>query len=323
MTDLILHQYEISPFSEKVRRILAFKGLPWSAVRAPAVMPKPDLIALTGGYRKIPVLQIGNHVYCDSALIARVLEQLKPEPTLYPSPLTEALSEWSDTALFEACVPTMMRPTRLDELLTNFTQYELSAMLEDRRLLRQDALRLGPTPKSSRTHLDVYLARLDAGLARQNFVFGDAPCIADFSTYHSLWMLQRVSQSPFGEYPQLAAWMQRIAGIPQATVTPISSDDALGVCRSARNATTDSGSAVFADPMGFTREQAVLVRASDYGRDIVAGALVGSSPNEVVLRRTDERVGTVFVHFPRLGFEISPAEREQTDPKRSAAPSGS
>ena len=29
MSDLILHHYAGSPFSEKVRLILGFKGLPW------------------------------------------------------------------------------------------------------------------------------------------------------------------------------------------------------------------------------------------------------------------------------------------------------
>ena len=79
---LILHQYELSPFSEKIRRILAYKRLPWTAVRAPAVMPKPELVALTGGYRKIPVLQIANHVYIDTALIARQLDRICPLPSL-------------------------------------------------------------------------------------------------------------------------------------------------------------------------------------------------------------------------------------------------
>src|SRR5678815_5655165 len=97
MPDLILHHYEISPFSEKARRILAQKQLTHRRVRAPAVMPKPDLVALTGGYRKIPVLQIGNHVYFDTSLIARVLEERKPRPTLYPGPLAEVVAEWADT----------------------------------------------------------------------------------------------------------------------------------------------------------------------------------------------------------------------------------
>ena len=48
------------------------------------VMPKPDLTCLTGGYRKTPVLQIGADIYCDTKTIARALEWVRPQPTLYP-----------------------------------------------------------------------------------------------------------------------------------------------------------------------------------------------------------------------------------------------
>ena len=64
---IILHHYPMSPFAEKVRLIFGFKGLSWASVHIPNVMPKPDLIALTGGYRKTPVLQIGADIYCDTA----------------------------------------------------------------------------------------------------------------------------------------------------------------------------------------------------------------------------------------------------------------
>jgi hypothetical protein len=66
MTDIILHHYETSPYSEKVRLGLGLKGLAWESVEIPVIMPKPDLTALTGGYRKTPVLQIGADIYCDS-----------------------------------------------------------------------------------------------------------------------------------------------------------------------------------------------------------------------------------------------------------------
>src|SRR5262245_44870368 len=69
MTDIILHHYETSPYSEKVRLGLGLKGLAWGSVEIPVIMPKPDLTALTGGYRKTPVLQIGADIYCDSQLI--------------------------------------------------------------------------------------------------------------------------------------------------------------------------------------------------------------------------------------------------------------
>src|SRR3989442_2372924 len=97
MAQLILHHYDISPYAEKIRAILGFKRLTWHSVHIPIVMPKPDVTALTGGYRLTPVLQIGADVYFDTKGIARRLEQGRPEPTLYPrgtAALEPALSGW-------------------------------------------------------------------------------------------------------------------------------------------------------------------------------------------------------------------------------------
>ena len=82
----------MSPFAEKIRLIFGFKNLHWSSVLIPNIMPKPDLTALTGGYRKTPVLQIGADIYCDTALIADVLEEHSPHPTLYPAGIAGALA---------------------------------------------------------------------------------------------------------------------------------------------------------------------------------------------------------------------------------------
>ena len=76
MPDIILHQYATSPFSEKIRLVLGAKGLTWNAVEIPPILPKPDLLALTGGYRRTPVMQIGADIYCDTALICDVLDRL-------------------------------------------------------------------------------------------------------------------------------------------------------------------------------------------------------------------------------------------------------
>ncbi len=42
-----------------VRVAFGIKGLAWKSVIIPRILPKPDLMPLTGGYRKTPVLQIG------------------------------------------------------------------------------------------------------------------------------------------------------------------------------------------------------------------------------------------------------------------------
>ncbi len=59
MSEIILHHYGLSPFAEKVRTALGLKGLAWRSVDVAPLPPRPLLNALTGGYRRIPVLQVG------------------------------------------------------------------------------------------------------------------------------------------------------------------------------------------------------------------------------------------------------------------------
>src|ERR1700675_1858867 len=109
----ILHHYPNSPFAEKIRLILGSKSQHWSSVLIPLIMPKPDLVALTGGYRKTPILQIGADIYCDTALIARVLERIAPSPSLFPQGETlavQATAHFADSTLFGIAIPIGFQP---------------------------------------------------------------------------------------------------------------------------------------------------------------------------------------------------------------------
>ena len=76
----------------------------------------------------------------------------------------------------------------------------------------------------------------------------------------------------------------------------------------ARNATpANLPEEIFEDPNGFKPGQQVTVSATDYGTDPVAGELLFAGREALILRRTDERAGTVHVHVPRFGFRIQPA----------------
>jgi glutathione S-transferase len=65
MTSIILRHYDTSPYAEKVRTGLGLKGLACASVELPVIMPKQNLTALTGGYCKTPVLQIGASPFGD------------------------------------------------------------------------------------------------------------------------------------------------------------------------------------------------------------------------------------------------------------------
>jgi len=301
---LILHHYELSPFSEKARRLFGFKHLPYRSVRIPAVMPKPDVVALTGGYRKTPIVQAENHVYCDTTLIAHLLEARRPEPTFYPSPLADTVAEWGDATLFEVAIPLGLRPTRFDDLLRWMKPEELQRIGEDRAAMRDGARRSPPSVHACKAHLAVYLGRLERALTERPYLLGDAPCIADFSCYHPAWFLATLAPEPLEPFHRVREWVARIGAIPDTAEGTLSSEDALAIARAGSADWT--ADAPFTDVTGLSKGQRVKVRAADYGRDPVEGELVHAALDEVVVRREDPRAGTVFVHFPRVGYEVAP-----------------
>src|SRR5882724_3470900 len=236
MKQLILHHYPMSPFAEKIRLILGFKGLRWSSVHIPNIMPKPDLTALTGGYRKTPVLQIGADIYCDTSLIAEVIEALSPQPTLFPSGIAAAsriLAQWADSTLFWTTVAFTMQPAGIAHMFEGVPPEAIKAFGDDRNIFRASLPRMRPADASAAFTL--YLERLDETLGKQKFFFGSAPSIADFSIYHNLWFLERggpvakILQS----YPALQAWRASISAFGHGTHEKLDSGAAIAIARGA------------------------------------------------------------------------------------------
>ena len=78
-----------------MRVVFGMKGLTWRSVEIPNMMPKPDLMPLTGGYRKTPVMQIGADIFCDTQIIMREIERRVPDPPMVPQPgLSFGLAFW-------------------------------------------------------------------------------------------------------------------------------------------------------------------------------------------------------------------------------------
>lgn len=303
MPELILHHYWMSPFAEKVRLILGYKQLAWRSVLIPPVMPKPDVTALTGGYRKTPVLQIGADIYCDTALIARVLDTLQPTPPLYPAsaPLVGPLAQWADFTLFWASAAWAMQPAGALAVLAQQAPETIKAFGADRAAMIGSMRRL--TLADATVQLKAHLAAIDAQLAGGGpWLFGNAPCIADFSVYHPLWFIRQAAPVAhlLSAYPALNAWLDRLASLGHAGHSDLSSADAVLLAAAA----TGHGPTRVEPGLGFDAGQPVTVAATDYGQDAVAGSLVGLGADEVVIRRRDERAGLVQVHFPRFGFQI-------------------
>src|SRR4051794_36882270 len=104
MTDqIILHHYDTSPFSEKVRLMFGIKGLAWRSVIQPVIMPKPDLIPLTGGYRRSGVRQRGADVYGAPRVLRAERGRRSPAPPVVRG-ADWAVNLWADRMWFQASV---------------------------------------------------------------------------------------------------------------------------------------------------------------------------------------------------------------------------
>ena len=307
MPDLILHHYAGSPFSEKVRLILGFKRMAWQSVIVPAVLPKPDVMALTGGYRRTPFMQIGADIYCDTALMCRVIDALQPEPPLYPQAtagLAEILAQWADATLFWVAVPYTMQPAGIGHVLKGATPDMLKAFGADRAAMNPNLRR--PTLPDGAAVLHTYLSRLEQMLAAgDHFLLGTQPCIADFSAAQSVWFMRLAPPiaALLDAYPKLTAWYERVNASGQGRFTKTTSAEAIAVAAGGQHAPL-----VFSAEPGLAQGDAISVTPTDYAHDPVVGALVGLSRDEVVVARSDERAGVVHVHFPRIGFQIKPQQ---------------
>lgn len=298
MSDIVLHHYNESPYAEKIRVLLGHKGLGWRSVIVPRIAPKPDLVALTGGYRKVPVLQVGADLYCDTRLIAWELERLAPKPSIKPANgWNDIVEHWVDLNLFGKAVAYTFGKN-VDHLPDVF--------LADRAALRGaplDRAALKRAVPLAEQELGTHVAWVENGLLSAPFVNGSAPGSADFTLYSTLWFA-RNGRFDFSPYPATAAWLARMQAFGHGSPTEMTADEAIALAASAQPAALDHDS-VSPDASGLALGQQVSVAPELLGHGTaVQGKLVGINAQRLALALNNERAGDVHVHFPRVGYRI-------------------
>ena len=309
MAQLILHHFDASPFAEKIRLVMGLKGLDWLSVDIPMVPPKPDLTALTGGYRRTPVLQVGADVYCDTRLIALELERRHPQPSLFPGAtrgLALMLASWSDRAFFDPGAALAMG-TNLGVLP--------EPLIADRKAFFNfmDFSRLGSDVPHMYTQLRSQLDTLEQALeAGGDCLGGEQPGWADINAYFPVWMLRghlATVAAVLAPFPRVRAFADRMAAVGHGRRHESTAAAALEVARVSTPAPAlgITRQDEVSTGLGLTAGDRVRVSPDDYGKDPVEGELFNYTLHEVAVRREDARAGTVVVHFPRALYRVERA----------------
>ena len=304
MFDLILHHYDASPFSQKAQKMLGIKQLPWHSVEMPMTAPKPDLEAITGGYRGTPVLQIGSDVFIDTVAIADALDYFFPQTTALTDDaklFSDAMGLWADN-LFAPVLGSAVAlyAADWDEHFYNdraavFPALDFSTLPEAKE------------PMAARI---TQLARqLAAQLADgRRYLAGDECSLADVHCWGILWFVQsglpHVAEDLLG-LELLTRWINRMESLGAGARQVSSYDEARAALRQP-----------FVDPAGLPGARArssrlnawwdasVEVSAIDADRGHVTGILVGQGDRFTTIRVEGDDLPVRHVHFPRQGYDL-------------------
>ena len=321
MPELILHHYELSPFARKVRAALGLKRLAWRSAIVPSVPPRPALALLAGGYRRIPVLQYGADVFCDSNLILTVLDSLHPTPTLRAAhdTLTVPVSQWFEPRMFTVFSSLRFRtPEDVQGVFAD--DAERAKFGRDRAAFMAPMIDISKNRENAPTC--VAHARIMAGWVEGllehggPFLQGTAPSHADFSAFHPFqWLKDKSAHRDFlSDFSKLWAWVARIEAFGEGEPTPIDEADVLETAKAARpayrfgspagapvDARLSGPEAPFEPALGAN----VSVLPSDYGFEPVVGKLVSIGSDHISVARSTPETGDVVVHFPRWGYRVT------------------
>lgn len=289
----------MSPYSEKLRLTMGLLKMRWRSAQVAAYPPREALAALVGGYRRIPVLQIGAHIYCDTRLAFAALMGTESD-YLRLSDRDEALRQWAEQEVFFAVIAAAS-PYRAVRLLAQELGVRgLMRFTRDRIAMTRGATIVQPDGNTARGILSSFVSHLAERLQDDGCLSGPDVGYLDLCCFHPLWMACQIDSRIKATWPiAVHSWFETIQSLGHGEVVPATPEaiaDAI-----------DQQAGFYGGDIEppFLGAEWVTMRPTDYARDESCGVLVLLDKWRAVLKRELPDGGIVYLHFPRCGFEIT------------------
>ena len=194
-----LYHFPLSPFSRKVRLVLAEKKIEVELVEERYWEQSADFLRRNPA-GKVPVLKMGSRAMSESQAICEYLEETTPTPALMPSGAearyeVRRLCAWFDDKFY----------------------HEVTSKLMGERVFRKimgtgypDSANVKAGAKAIKLHLD-YMHWL---LEKRRWLAGDTMTLADFAAAAQLSCLDYVSDVDWNRSEQVKDWYAKIKSRP-------------------------------------------------------------------------------------------------------------
>jgi glutathione S-transferase len=230
-SDPLLWQLENSIFSEKARFALDYKAVPYRRKNLPPGL-HGIILRLRGRGSTVPVLDIAGRKVRDSSAIIATLEELVPNPPLYPREEPARRQALALEEFFDEHCGHEVRRVGLDAILED-REALVGGMLADAPALmrvtarvghplvkRQIRRRYGINPESvhtARSKIEVAFDRIEADLGPSGYLIGDRFSVADLTAAALLAPLVLPAELPGADAapslmsPELRAFRELVA----------------------------------------------------------------------------------------------------------------
>ena len=309
MTSLILHHYPQSPVAHKVRMALGIAGASWQSVEIPRLPPKPLLVPLTAGYRRTPVLQIGADIYCDSQNIALAIDQSNPPHSLFPDHtygMAMMISNWAETTLFDLSVRLVLTHA-LGKVPEDFIRDRGSLYFEPNwteASLRAALPSVMHELRASLGFVEAHLAATDG-----TYLNGQKPCYGDAALGYICWFLRGRwdgGGTLLANYPALSALEAALDLLGDGQPQDMDAEAALAIATAAM---PQSPIGIIDGASSLAIGQTVMIRPKGETADPdVVGTLRYCDGMRISIDHRHEQVGHVAVHFPVVGYVMTPID---------------
>lgn len=295
-----------------------------------ATLPRPELSELLGvSYRRIPVLAIGNDVYCDTSLICYALERRFPAEAGYGTIFPPGNKAKAHTGMIKAFAQSYERALfPLGAALLPWQKFQPS-FVKDREdfnsmhINRQVMVARQPHVESI---LSSNLALLEEQLSdgREWLFDTELPSLADISVYFIYSWIQLFWKKGLFDtqkFPKSLEWISRCAEFLEhkraigTKTSELSGDDAAKLVASSIYEPYDvvGFDEIEAKRLDMQAGRRVAIAPDDSGKKHpTLGKLVALNREEFVLETIGSTGSVIRCHFPRLGFSIRDAPDLQT-----------
>ncbi|WP_373082804.1 glutathione S-transferase family protein [Zhongshania sp.] len=300
---IILHHYENSPYAEKIRLMFGFTNTRWHSLLSPVYPPRPNVDPLTGGYRRIPVAQIGADIFCDTALIAQEVATVTGSSALDSASAEGdalALMKQAEEKAFFAAVGAVPPLRLLGTMLRSFGPIGTYRFAKDRSSLLRGGTSRPPAAAKAAGVLQSFLDALEARLAAYPWVGGDAPTVADFACFHPLWLHVSCNRKPLAAGANVLRWYKAVEEFGHGQRKEITQAEAFAAASASQPRALPTSTQHGPLQIG----QVVQVAPQDYGVVPVMGRLAAVTENRIIVARESSAFGTLHVHFPRAGYSL-------------------